>query len=834
MPNNFIDRFNEVFPSVQGALTDYMDAQAPVSNAGAVNPLTDIDPYRVNPYRGYLAQNGGYMRNPNIEKLFLGKLIKGVGKGLAGIGKGLFKGWKGIGDFALSSLGMPNVINNSLVDNSGFLTGVTGALGKITPVAANLIVPGSGIALSAGANLINNATYGEKDKNRKEAPGIFNTIGTIGSLAGMGLGSLGGGLANSLGSLGQRLAGNSSFVNALGNLGSNQALMGGVGMLGNSLFQPTNSSTGNLGNLPGGLPFPTSLPGIGGFDLSASQANPYVSTFGRSLFRPEQGKFGGRFSDGGIVGTGADLVPVQTEMYKNNREIIVTPDMNIVEVNASKAHEKMGDEDITDLVPNESYVASSRPRMNIKTTDLEQAVIGYQSVPYKVDEVGTPPVEITAASILPKGTKKILPSDYARLIKKKYPTANREDIFAERTDDANLLGRVPYVEALVALGEANRVMVENPETFKNGGAIKMNEGGFLDFLSILGTATPLIGGLLGDNRNRVPQQNLLDPTSEALMMSSFPLSTLGIINNVRAQQGSIDNALGNLEGLTQQQMSLNNAGTMAGVAATMMQDTNIPLINQDFSRLQNFNTATPQSFINAAAVPTMDMTAYIDRLGGRGAASALASQQANMLQARNNAAMQAFGQDRSLQFNIANALTQGMNQQEVMNNQILQQRMAARNNNIGNIGSQLQGNLQNRSNLLSNAFTAGTQLDMQRAMLSGQIPAAIGQQLMNLGATRQAFMTPQTGGGVPTQASQAPVNAYDPNRLVGNGVTGITNQQMMDVINPALREQAISDMMASYTPTPLSTLPIGMPPAPMTQLPTGIPYLGGINFGTGG
>lgn len=690
----------------------------------------------INPITGNELAYGGY---GDVEKAFLGKLIRGIGRGIGAVSDFVGEGIKGIADFGLGLVGAPNVINNSFVDRSGFISGLNNTLGTIGRTALSVVNP----ALGAGVSL------------------------------------LGGGL--------NRLAGGQ---------GGNQALpLAAAGASG--LY-------GAMGG--GGL-------GFGNFP-NVQLANPFQASFGQDIF----GRQPLAFSNGGIV----PFIPegyqgIQTELYRKNPERLIFPDGKIVRVNATTSHERMDDDDITDIVPVGTYVASARPDMRINRSDLERFVIGVKNMPYEEGQKAGIPEEITAAGLLKKKERKILPTEYARRIEKTFKTVDRdvEDIFNLATNQQNVQNRTPYFQALVTLGEKARInkqenamlsaemdvtelehgglvqrmgysdgspfgdrdfidiygdtidmrhtgralqlkanngmqITAQPYSgvYKFPGATSVREvpvfqgGGWVqtvgDIAGILGTAAPFIGSLFGNNNNAAAGQlGYVDPLSRSMILGSFPLSTLGTIQNVRAQQGALGNALTNLTGLNNDLLSLNNQGTAAGIAGQLAQQTDLPELNYDFSRLQTFNTRTPQSFINAAATPLNSASAVIDRLGNRGAASFLANDAAQRMAARNSVAAQQFNQDRNLDYSIANTITAGQNQEAQLNNAIQQQEIAARNNVFSNIASQAQNNLANRGNILSDTFRVGSDLELQLAQLSGQIPSTIAQNMLNVGSINQ-------------------------------------------------------------------------------------------------
>jgi hypothetical protein len=717
---------------------------------------------QTNPYTGDPFGYGG-----EVEKVFLGKLFKGIGQG-----------FKGIADFGLGLLGAPDVIQNSFVDRSKFLTKANGFLGGIGRTALSVANPLLGAAVGMGGRLLN----GAGGQNQ----------GAAGMMQGSGM--LGG--------------------------------MGGIQM-------PQFSGTGS----------------------------PYQATFGQDIF----GRQALTFQDGGMV----QAIPegfkgIQTERYKGISEFAVLPDLNMAKVNATKPHEKMEDDDITDIVPVGTYIASARPDMAIKREALAEFIVGIKAQRYEEDKVAKEPELVTAADLLRKKEKKIIPAEYAKRVRDKFNTVNKEensDIFTEKTNQENRINRTPYLQALMTIGERNREnkednqllaqLVGSIEELQQGGAVQRlgysdgspfqnrdsisiqgnvidmsntgkaltlkpnvgrsikalpysgmhifpgatsvkevpvfqwggrvhpyQEGGNIgNILGVAASALPFLSNLFTGNAN----SQTSNPMASALTLGSLPLSTYGTIQNVNAQQSALDNTLGNLTNLNSDLLNLNNQGTLAGIGSQLAQTTDLPGINFDFSALQNFNTQTPRSFIDAAATPTLSTSAALSSLGTRGATALLSNNAATTMQARNQAAAQQFNADRSLDYQRVGALTEGRNREQLLNNQIQQQEIAARNNVIGNIGGQVQGNLSNRANILNDTFRTGSELALQRAQLAGQIPMSIAQNMLNAGSMYQTMLgqnmqnpgaQQQGAGSLAQQLGTGLGNAFSSSGG-GNGVPGM-------------------------------------------------------------
>lgn len=685
--------------------------------------------------------NGG-----NPEKAFLGKLVKGAGKFFGKVGKGLWEGAKGSADFMLGNLGMPDVIQDTFVDRSKFLSGANNVIGGIARTGLSALAPGLGSAVNQfGSNVNNAVNMSRMDDQYMGTPGFAGNQG-LGGLAGMfgGLEGLDqGGLMNLLGLL--------------------SAIQG--------------NESGGFRN--GGIPR--------------------------------------TYSNGGkVVETQGPLTGIQTEKVKNTPEYIALPDNHIVKVNAKTTHEKMDDSEVTDVVPQNSYIASAQKDMMFTRDELEGFEFGYEDVVYRVGETGKPPKMLTAADILPKGKNKILPAEYAKLIDKTFPLTGRDDQFSEAADNSNLAERGKYIQAMISLGEVKRQEKEGPDQFKYGGIPKASLGelvkgasnvlagggnfdeGLIKAVQGIGglSAAPSGGGIMGilsmlQNSKEFPNGGIpkaqdgflanlfnrsttgtgINPVAAGLSGLGFLGSSIASGINERSQRKALERAQEQLAQLTAQQTQLNQGRTGIGVLNALAQETDLPEVNMDFSRLENFDSRTPQQFINAQARPTFDTSALIDRLGARAASTAMANQQANIMNARNQAAMQAFNQDRNTRFGIAQAVTQGRNQEEQLNNRIRQQEVANRNAAMSAASDAFQGGMSNQSRILTNDFNNRTRLDVDQARLRGQALNSISQNAMNMGGMFQMYsnrpappqspyINPNLGQGLPDW--QSPIYANSP------------------------------------------------------------------------
>lgn len=683
---------------------------------------------------------------------FFGKLWGGIKKGLGAVG-----------DQTLSFLGMPDVIKNSAYDTGApnWLKKANSFIGNAATGIASAAIPGAGIAFNGLRGLVNNIGGGSN-------PGA-------GNIGGGGLGFLSGLNFNEPAyNSGSMLTGLNPFANMGG---------GNMGMFGN-----TGSFGTALGRLNVSLNGPGPFGGIGGGLFGGTP------TFTGSPMQPRM------YQEGGVVQEEApQMIPIQTE----KDEYLIHLDNAITPVNATKLHKKMDDDEVTDIVPEGTYVASNDKKIYMTKKQAEEIVMGLKSKSYEEFKKGMIPEKILFSEIFGKD-KKLTPAELAERILKKFPTIdknttfNKSDIFTEITNEENMMARTPWLQQLVAFNESKRM--GTPEgSFKKGGPVlkmkdvvsipstggrvqKFGPGGNTDWGSIIGTAAsalPFIADLFGANKG-----SEIDPMARNLIYGSAPLHALGLSQNINAQRNAFGQAIQDYTGLGQNlnQFAMGTAG--ANIAGRMMQDTNFqrfdPLAQQ--TRLANFNTRTPQSFVDALSTPRYDLNSLAATLGPRGFntfAGQLAGQQ---MDTRNRAMMEQFNQDRNLGFNILgqqNALDSFSQQFNIGQ---AEKEMAAKNAQTAGVFGDI-GSLFNRfGDIQSNILPATTQFNLQRANLSGQLPLGIAQNMLNMGSIMATTANGQQ------QQQEKPQSGSGANYPFIRSVIGQTmsNQNRADFMNPKL------------------------------------------------
>ena len=710
-----------------------------------------------------------------IPQAQFGGFFKKVGKGIGKVGKAIGNGIKDATLFGADNLtnlllGIDPIKDSSFSYLGGLSNKTGSALNKVgdfaVPIAATLLNPGLGAAV-AGTRGFTNALGDGRNIGQALGAGALNAGGAF--LGAKALGSTGG--FNNFGN---------NFKNAVGQQGFLQNILGGGqsqgGLNVGSLLGGAGIGLG-VGAVLGGTGAPSTPPFI-------PQSNVNFNRFG-NIF--------GQFENGGMVNLNlGPFIPIQTEKVGKLPEKFIHLDGTITDVNATETHKQMDDDEVTDLVLQGTYVASATKKMRIDRKDVEDLVIGVKNSNYTEGSVGEIPELLTMADLFKK-KKKLTPAEIAESIKRKFPLVHKKEVndpFTMRTNNENLKARAPYLINLIKLNEKERlglksvdeVQIFNPPSavpaFGNGGVVGKYQGGgnVGNILGVAATALPFLQQIFGNN-----QDSQRNPLADALALGSIPLAAAGVTANINGRRAGIDGIqsqfdqlngalTSNFQGLNSDRQRLNQQSLGTNLATTLLQDRRLPRFTADFSRLQNFNTRTPQNFVNSLATPTFDTNSVIAGLGSRGAASFLGNQASNLQRQRNDAALRLFQNQRGQDLSIANSLTTGFNNLSDRNTQLAQQEVGLRNQGINDLGRSFNTFTNNEGNRLTNAFevTSGllnnqfqgnANLIGQRSALEGQIALGIAQQLQNGAGILNSFNVPQ---------NTATANAGSPFQNIGS------------------------------------------------------------------
>ncbi len=262
-------------------------------------------------------------------------------------------------------------------------------------------------------------------------------------------------------------ASGSDFVSAGVNAIDNELLRGG------NMFALAGQAGIGMANAPGWKP-DVGLGAAGGFLSGAASGGLLGGIFGagagflqtaqnrtnyetlRDLYEKQKirnktvGANYGYYAQFG--GQTPQAAPTQTELG----EVVLFPDNALPNVLASKRHKHMDDDEITDMLPDGSYVFSDDKSMRFDARAVGKELLGVGLSHY--DERGSHGGEkMFMSDVLPKRGKMTFAEAAKRIRGKIKTTGNRNDILDIATDSDNLDTRVPYLLKLVQMQDDKNV-----------------------------------------------------------------------------------------------------------------------------------------------------------------------------------------------------------------------------------------------------------------------------------------------------------------------------------------------------------------------------------------
>ena len=819
-------------------------------------------------------KNGGPVKICGVEKAFLGKLIKGIGKGIGKVGEGIWQGLKGVADWQLGLIGAPDLIDNTFVDRSKALSKINNVGGTLFRTAADFVIPGLGTGIGMAGGLLNQLGQPRQDPSQggMSAPGM----------GGFNPGMFSAGYTPTTGSLFDRI---------------NQ---GGIQTPVVPQYQMPYQMGPFMGFNPQNL--------FGTAQLPVGQGNIMVPGFAGGMFSLPRGmRYGGAlksFQQGGVASM-MPLIPIQTEKVGKQPEMIIHLDGSITSVNATKRHAQMDDDEVTDIVPEGSYIASADKSMKIDYDKAEDIVIGIKSRPYKEMMKGKVPEEVTLASLWPTGDKKPkTPAELVKLLQKKIPVMDMEnvdfeaDIFTEETNATNLKSRIPFLTEIVRLNEEKRVKKEGVNTgvvasYKHGGPLRLPGVPHAQFGQTLGTimellpaALPAISSIFGGARQNRQGVGGISPMVSTGILGTIPMYQYGVMQNIGAQSNALNQGIEDFSSLGNQ--LIQNARQSSDIQlAASQQGVDFALQGQDAlgrsalgasglgalgafmtpieqerlnlgaarSRINNYRPiSASRAAVDAMATPQVDMQA-LAAMGPR-AAPLIAQMESDRMRAANQAAMQRnqildqAEQNRIAQLNQLDQqealfnINQGSREQDLMRarnaqaigslQQGIQQAGGIEANKFGIQGQGVQRAADIQSGLLgqmgqiqSQILPITTQFAMQNAQLAGQ-PLMLGSQnalnaFTTLGGMQSQNalaqqLPPELGGALPP-----PTGPYDSLgnffRFLGSEMRGGQGMQALPSL-PSL------PMPSSVTSQTGGLGNAGIPAGVMNIGGTNVPYIG--------
>lgn len=581
-----------------GHLKDFMDQERMNNAQGRLNvdPLRDIEPFRVNPFRGFLSQHGGPIEGGGMPMSVLmpsAGLLPGGGLMDSLRGQIQMKALQDMqkGGMAGSLPSLPASIQLDTINNTpSNLPGGSGGKFDLSQLA---LQPNNTFVIPKNQPF-SDPIFGNKllDIDNKFQPAAFQyggypnqiphaLFGGLFKSIGKGIGSVGKGLfkgvkqgLGAIGDVASAVSPIASLIPGLGLFGTLAGPVGGLlGQLNDSrpqqptggMFQgPFSGGAGPFGGLQSmmgqnpfggiGTSFGGGINPFGGM-LQAPTGGGGGNPFAQLLQQPSFGVpgFAGgmfgipRFQEGGPVNAMANLIPIQAEKVGKQPEMIIHPDFTITPVNATTSHAKMDDDEVTDMVVEGSYIASADKSMKISYKDADEIVIGIKHMPYKERKQGKVPEEITLASLWgSKDRKDKTFAELAKLLSKRIKVVDKgeyfeygNDIFTQLTNKANLETRLPYISQIVGLNEEQRPADSNTIQYKHGGKVRMpnvRKAGLGDIISTIGAAAPGILSALGIGGSNPQNPMAVSPEVQYGILGSLPMYQMGLNQNIAAQQ----------------------------------------------------------------------------------------------------------------------------------------------------------------------------------------------------------------------------------------------------------------------------------------------------------
>lgn len=162
------------------------------------------------------------------------------------------------------------------------------------------------------------------------------------------------------------------------------------------------------------------------------------------------------------------MIGIQTE----KGEVAVFADGTIADVKATKSHKQMKKDEVTDIVPEGTFIGSDHKSMQIKDSELENIDFGFAHVKYEEGKISDLPEKVEASKFMNKKGK-TTPAQYLKNLRKHYDLSDADsDIFTEVTNKENLVARTPYINLIEQLTEkkkSKKSSKKEVESFQSGG-----------------------------------------------------------------------------------------------------------------------------------------------------------------------------------------------------------------------------------------------------------------------------------------------------------------------------------------------------------------------------
>ena len=177
----------------------------------------------------------------------------------------------------------------------------------------------------------------------------------------------------------------------------------------------------------------------------------------------------GNFQTGGEV---QNQEPLFSAVQTEKGEFIGSETGDILPVKAKKRHKNMDDDEVTDILPQGSFIFSRTKSSTIdknkkvKGIDLNEINLGYTPVKYSETESTPSPDEIKFLDFMSKN--KFTPADLANKLQKTYKVTDKDDPFSQLSNEQNKMSRIPYLEIIKGLNEIKK---PKDNKYQDGGMV---------------------------------------------------------------------------------------------------------------------------------------------------------------------------------------------------------------------------------------------------------------------------------------------------------------------------------------------------------------------------
>lgn len=156
-----------------------------------------------------------------------------------------------------------------------------------------------------------------------------------------------------------------------------------------------------------------------------------------------------RYQQGGPGAIGAQL---------EVGEVFATPNVDIIDTNATQKHKDMPKDLVTDILGPQDYVFSSLPNFKITRKQAEELSDKVGGVLYEEGQVKDLPKTYGPIDLFKEGEDEVQLSEYVKRIRDSFKVRpdEKEDPFVRKTNAGNKESRIPFLEAAAAVNEMKR------------------------------------------------------------------------------------------------------------------------------------------------------------------------------------------------------------------------------------------------------------------------------------------------------------------------------------------------------------------------------------------